>query len=91
MSSGFGATASASDTNITNRFDLDTGQRDNFYDIGRIKLKDGAYDTKRKTPGVYIDVDNGKVIESGTHDDLVLKDNMYKRLWDVQTGMQDKK
>ena len=30
---------------------------------GRIKLKDGVYDTKRKTPGVYIDVDNGKVIE----------------------------
>ena len=30
---------------------------------GRIKMKDGVYDTKRKTPGVYIDVDNGKVIE----------------------------
>jgi len=30
---------------------------------GRIKLKDGVYNTKRKTPGVYIDVDNGKVIE----------------------------
>ncbi len=30
---------------------------------GRIKFKDGKYDTKRKTPGVYIDVDNGKVIE----------------------------
>ena len=30
---------------------------------GRIKMKDGEYDTKRKTPGVYIDVDNGKVIE----------------------------
>ena len=30
---------------------------------GRIKLKDGKYQTKRKTPGVYIDVDNGKVIE----------------------------
>ena len=30
---------------------------------GRIKLKDGKYDIKRKTPGVYIDVDNGKVIE----------------------------
>ena len=42
MSSGFGATASASDTDITDRFDLDTGQRDNFYDIGRIKLKPGA-------------------------------------------------
>ena len=43
MSSGFGSTASASsDTDITSRFDLDTGQRDNFYDIGRIKLKPGA-------------------------------------------------
>ena len=30
MSSGFGAAASSSDTNITNRFDLDNGQRDNF-------------------------------------------------------------
>ena len=26
-------------------------------------MKDGEYDIKRKTPGVYIDVDNGKVIE----------------------------
>ena len=30
---------------------------------GRIKIKDGEYDTKRKTPGVYVDVDNGKIIE----------------------------
>ena len=30
---------------------------------GRIKFKDGKYVTKRKMPGVYIDVDNGKVIE----------------------------
>jgi hypothetical protein len=30
---------------------------------GRIKIKDGKYDTKRKTPGVYVDIDNGKVIE----------------------------
>jgi len=42
MSSGFGATPSASDTDITSRFELDNGQRDNFYDIGRIKLKPGA-------------------------------------------------
>ena len=34
--------ASSSDTDITSRFDLDTGQRDNFYDIGRLKLKSGA-------------------------------------------------
>ena len=26
---------------ITDRYELDNGQRDNFYDIGRIKLKSG--------------------------------------------------
>ena len=31
--------ATSSDTNITSRFDLDNGQRDNFYDIGEIKIK----------------------------------------------------
>ena len=46
--------------------------------------------TIRNADNIFV-LDNGKVIESGTHDDLVLKDNMYKRLWDVQTGMQDKK
>ena len=30
---------------------------------GNIKFKDGKYKTKNKSPGVYIDVDNGKVIE----------------------------
>tara|TARA_B100000900_G_scaffold261204_1_gene222654 strand:+ start:6304 stop:7095 length:792 start_codon:yes stop_codon:yes gene_type:complete len=29
----------------------------------RISIKDGKYDTKRKTPGVYVDIENGKVIE----------------------------
>jgi hypothetical protein len=42
MSSGFGAAATSSNTDITSRFELDNGQRDNFYDIGRIKLKPGA-------------------------------------------------
>src|SRR6056300_1454143 len=41
-SGGFGSAATVSDTDITSRFDLDTGQRDNFYDIGRLKLKPGA-------------------------------------------------
>ena len=68
MSSGFGATASSSDTDITNRFDLDTGQRDNFYDIGRIKLKPGAivptgrilvdFDFFAHGSGDYFDVDS---------------------------------
>ena len=46
--------------------------------------------TIRNADNIFV-LENGKVIESGTHDDLVLKDKMYKRLWDVQTGMQDKK
>ena len=41
MASDFSTAATTSDTDITSRFDLDTGQRDNFYDIGRLKLKAG--------------------------------------------------
>ena len=37
--------AGSSDTDITSRFELDTGQRDNFYDIGRIKLKRSAIES----------------------------------------------
>lgn len=44
--------------------------------------------TIRNADNIFV-LDNGKVIESGTHDDLVYKDKMYKRLWDVQTGMQE--
>ena len=36
-----GTNATTSDLNITSRYELDDGQRDNFYDIGRIKLKPG--------------------------------------------------
>ena len=42
MSGGFSTNATVSDTDVTTRFELDNGQRDNFYDIGRIKLKTGA-------------------------------------------------
>ena len=42
MSANFTTNATASDTNVTDRFTLDTGQRDNFYDIGRLVLKTGA-------------------------------------------------
>ncbi len=45
MSPAFGTTPTTSHTDITTRFELDKGQRDNFYDIGRIKLKSG-----KKTP-----------------------------------------
>jgi len=42
MASDFSTDATTSDTDITDRFDLDTGQRDNFYDISRLVRKTGA-------------------------------------------------
>ena len=42
MSADFSTAATISDTNIVDRYILDNGQRDNFYDIGRIQLKPGA-------------------------------------------------
>ena len=41
MAADFSTAASTSDTDITRRFQLDTGQRDNFYDIARLTLKPG--------------------------------------------------
>jgi hypothetical protein len=68
MSANFSTNATASDTNITSRFDLDTGQRDNYYDIGRLKLKPGAlkptgrllvnFDFFSHGSGDYFDVDS---------------------------------
>ena len=68
MAADFATGATSGDTNITNRFDLDTGQRDNFYDIGRLKLKTGAltptgrllvdFDYFSHGSGDYFDVDS---------------------------------
>jgi hypothetical protein len=68
MSADFSTVATTSNTNITDRFSLDTGQRDNFYDIGRIKLKTGAitptgrllinFDFFSHGSGDYFDVDS---------------------------------
>ena len=41
MAADFSTAANTNDTDVTDRFELDTGQRDNFYDIGRLKLKSG--------------------------------------------------
>ena len=41
MATSFGSYSASGEVDITDRYDLDNGQRDNFYDIGRIKLKDG--------------------------------------------------
>ena len=68
MAADFSTNAIAGDTDITDRFDLDTGQRDNFYDIGRLKLKNGAitpigrllvnFDYFSHGSGDYFDVDS---------------------------------
>ena len=48
MAADFSTAATTSDTDITRRFELDTGQRDNFYDIGRLTLKAGEGKSYRK-------------------------------------------
>ena len=32
-------------------------------------------------------IDKGGVVETGNHESLVLKDGLYKKLWDIQTGV----
>ena len=68
MSPDFTTPATTSHIDITNRFTLDTGQRDNFYDIGRLKLNSGAltptgrllinFDYFSHGAGDYFDVDS---------------------------------
>src|SRR6056300_722806 len=68
MSADFSTDATSSDTDITNRFELDNGQRDNIYDIARIKLKSGEltptgrilidFDYFTHGTGDYFDVDS---------------------------------
>lgn len=42
MSSSFATAATTSDIDISDRYELDNGQRENFYDVGRIQLRPGA-------------------------------------------------
>ena len=44
MATAFGTYSSSGEVDITDRFELDNGQRDNYYDIGRVFLKKGAVD-----------------------------------------------
>ena len=41
MAADFSTAATTDDDDITDRFTLDTGQRDNFYDVGRLVRKSG--------------------------------------------------
>ena len=68
MAADFSTAALITDTDITDRYTLDNGQRDNFYDIARIQLKHGVsaptgrikvtYDYFSHGTGDYFSVDS---------------------------------
>jgi len=68
MATAFGAYSASGAIDITSRYDLDNGQRDNYYDVGRIKLKTGeleptgslriTFDFFEHGSGDYFDVDS---------------------------------
>jgi len=41
--------------------------------------------TIRHADVIYV-IDRGRVAQSGTHDDLISQEGIYRSLWNVQTG-----
>lgn len=41
--------------------------------------------TIRHADKIFV-LEEGKIVESGTHDELVKKDGIYARYWKLQTG-----
>jgi ATP-binding cassette subfamily B protein len=41
--------------------------------------------TVRHADAIYV-LDDGRVVEHGTHDELVMRDGVYASLWRLQTG-----
>ena len=52
-SADLGTPATESDTNITDNFDFDSGQRDTYYDLARIRLKSGVIAPKGQLLVIY--------------------------------------
>lgn len=75
MSANTSTDATTNDTNITDRYTLDDGQRENFYDVARIQLKPGAsaptgrilviFDYFTHNPGDYFAVNSYPGIDYG--------------------------
>ncbi len=67
--------ATTNDTNITDRYTLDDGQRENFYDVARMQLKPGAsaptgrilviFDYFTHNPGDYFGVNSYSGVDYG--------------------------
>ena len=68
MATNFGTYSATGESDITERYELDNGQRDNYYDLGRIKLKTNQleptgslriiFDYLAHGSGDYFDVDS---------------------------------
>ncbi len=75
MAADFSTAAVSTDSDITHRFDLDAGQRDNFYDVGRLVRKAGesaptgrlliTYDYYAHGAGNFFSVDSYSGIDYG--------------------------
>ena len=75
MSANLSTAATTSDTNITDRYMLDNGQRENFYDVARIQLKPGVsgptgrilvvFDQFTHNPGDYFGVNSYAGVDYG--------------------------
>ena len=42
--------------------------------------------TIRNADKIFV-LDKGRILENGTHDELISKNGLYKNLWDIQTGV----
>jgi len=89
MAADFSTAATSSDTDITSRFDLDTGQRDNYYDIGRLRLKPGAI---RPTGRLLVDFDffshgSGDYFDVDSYSGVVTYENIPSYISDT-TGVK---
>jgi len=69
MSPDFGTAALSSHTDISDRYAMDTGQRDNFYALGALKLKSGkSYPTGRITVAYwYFVISAGDYISASSY------------------------
>ena len=53
--------------------------------------KDNNFENNlKKLESIVEKLENGEVVESGTHDELLMNKSVYSNLWDVQTGKAKK-
>ncbi|MCL1935957.1 MAG: ABC transporter ATP-binding protein/permease [Defluviitaleaceae bacterium] len=48
----------------------------------------GRITTLKEADRIFI-MENGKISDIGTHDELIKKETLYKKIWDIQTSLED--